>query len=98
LALTKIVKFPEFAIEFKISQVAFRLFNIDIHYYALLIVIGIIVAIILCKISKENFYIKFDSVIEAIILGLIAGVIGARAYFVFFNFQYYARKRYIANI
>lgn len=84
-----VVRFPGLALELEVSKIAFRLFGIDIHYYALFIVTGIILALILCRLSEEKFYIKYDCVIECTILGLVVGIIGARLYYVIFNFEYY---------
>jgi len=88
----RIVKFPEMALEFKVPKVAFQLFNVDIHYYAICIVVGILVALLLAARSEEKFYISFDNVIECTIMGVLAGIIGARIYYVLFNLKMYARK------
>lgn len=86
----RIVKFPEMALEFELPKVAFQIFGVDIHCYAVCIVLGILVALFLCKQSEEKFYISFENVVECTIIGLIAGVIGARIYYVLFNFEQYA--------
>lgn len=84
-----LVKFPAFNLEFKFSQIAFYIFGISIYKYAVCIVMGIIVAIILAKISKEKFGIKFDDLLEVSLYALLMGIIGARIYFVIFKFNYY---------
>ena len=87
-----IVKFPGLNLEFKFSEIAFSLFGINIYKYAVCIVFGIIIALILCKLSKENYEIEYDFVLENIIIAMIFGIIGARLYFVLFNFQYYSEN------
>lgn len=84
-----IVKFPGLNLEFKFSQIAFYLFGIPIYKYAICIVIGIIVALIIARFSKEKFENKFDDFLEIIIYALTFGIIGARLYFVIFNLKYY---------
>lgn len=84
-----IIKFPGLGLDFEVSKVAFSLFGINIYNYAFCIVFGIIFALILCKNSKENYYIKFDALLEIMILALLVGIIGARLYFVIFNLEYY---------
>ena len=92
MGIIRIVKFPGLALEFKVPKVAFQLFGVDIYYYALCIVVGIIVALILCRSNKEKYYINFDCVMECTIMGLIMGIIGARVYYLAFNLKMYARK------
>lgn len=84
-----LVRFPEFNLEFKFSQIAFYMFGIPIYKYAVCIVLGIIVAIILARFSKEKFENKFEDVLEIILYAIIFGLIGARIYFVIFNLKYY---------
>lgn len=87
-----IVKFPGLGIDLEISKIAFSIFGIDIYNYAFCIILGISVALILCKKSKNNYYIKFDAALEILILALIFGIIGARLYFVIFNLEYYLKN------
>lgn len=51
--------------------------------------IGIIFSIVLARISKEKFDLKFDDVLEIFIYSLIGGIIGARIYYCLFNIKYY---------
>lgn len=84
-----LVKFPAFNLELKFSQIAFHLFGIPIYKYAVCVVIGILVALILARISKEKFGNKFEDILELSLYAIIAGIIGARIYFVIFNLKYY---------
>lgn len=87
--MVNIVKFPGLSLDLLIPDVAFTILGVDIKWYAICIVLGIIVALVLCKLSKENFYIKFEQVLENTILALLAGIVGARLYYVIFNFSEY---------
>lgn len=84
------ITFPGLGLNFHVSQIAFNLFGIDIYAYAICIVIGILTALIFCKLSDENYYIKFDCVLETLLFSIIFGIIGARIYYVMFNLEYYA--------
>ena len=84
-----IIKFPGLRIEFNISRVAFEFLEISIYFYAVCIVLGIGVAFILARISKEKFGIKYEKLIEIMVGGIVCGYIGARLYYVVFNFNYY---------
>ena len=72
-----LVKFPGLNMEFDVPRIAFELFNINIYYYAVCIVLGIVVALLLCKFSKEKFNIEFDKVFEIMFWALIIGFIVA---------------------
>jgi phosphatidylglycerol:prolipoprotein diacylglycerol transferase len=86
------VYFPGFDLELLIPQTAFNIFGIEVRWYAICIVFGIVLALILCKKSSENFYITFDIVLENTLLALIIGVIGARLYYIIFNLSYYLKN------
>lgn len=84
-----LVKFPGLGIEFNVPKIAFELFGVEIYFYAIFIVLGIIIALILCRISKEMFGIEYETVIETMIGAIIFGYIGARLYYVIFNLNKY---------
>lgn len=86
------VEFPGIGLEFNVPKIAFNLFGIDIYFYSICIVLGIIVALVFSRISKEKFGIKYDFLIECILGIIILGVIGARIYYVLFNLENYIRK------
>lgn len=84
-----LVKFPGLNINLKVPQIAFSVFGIEVYMYAICIVTGIIVAAILCNISKEKFENKFENILDIGIFSLFFGIIGARIYFIIFNLEYY---------
>lgn len=86
-----IVKFPGLNLEFEFSKIAFSIFGISVYKYAICIVVGIVVALILCKLAKEKFDVEYSFVLENTILAIIFGTIGARLYFVLFNLEYYSK-------
>ena len=55
-----VVKFPGLGITLDVPQIAFSIFGVNVRWYAVCIVLGIVVALVLSKISKEKFYIDFD--------------------------------------
>lgn len=52
------IYFPGFNLSFSIHSIAFKLFGVPIYFYAICIVLGIIVAIGLSYMSKEKFEIR----------------------------------------
>ncbi len=84
-----VVKFPGFNLILNVPQFAFEIAGIKIYNYAICIVLGIIVALMLCRLNKTKYEIEFDEVLEYMIYALIMGIIGARIYYILFNLEYY---------
>lgn len=87
-----VVTFPGLNLSFEVSKVAFSLFGISIYKYAVCIVLGIVLALILCKLAKQKYDIKYNEVLVCTVLGIIFGTIGARLYYVIFNLDYYSQN------
>ena len=83
------VVFPGLGLNLFINRVATSIFGINIYWYAICIVTGILLAITLCFFSKEKFGIKFEDIIDIAIVIIFFGIIGARMYYVVFNLEYY---------
>ena len=83
-----IVEFPGLNLKFEVSEIAFSIMGIEIYKYACCIVFGIVISLILCKLNNKNFDIK----LENMIIGIIFGIIGARIYYILFNYQYYIQN------
>lgn len=83
------VTFPELNLNFEFSKIAFTVFGISVYKYAVCIILGIIVALIICKLNKEKFNIDYDFILENTVVGIFFGAIGARLYYVMFNIEYY---------
>lgn len=67
----------------------FNLLGIEVHYYSLCILLGIVCAyIIIMKEAKKNKY-KEDTISDLIFYGIIFGLLGARIHYVLFNLDYY---------
>jgi len=77
------LSFPGLGIgEFTVNKIIFSIGKLSVRWYALMIVLGIITAYFYaCKMSKKNG-ITSDDITDATLYSVIAGVIGARAYFV----------------
>jgi len=70
---------------------SFNILGINITYYALCILLGVIVAyFIITKLSKKH-NIKSRYMDDIIFYGLLSGIIGARLYYVLFNLDYYLK-------
>ncbi len=71
------------------NRVAFTIFNINIYWYSLCILFGVIVAYFLITKEARKHNINKEVISDLIFYTLIIGIIGARFYYVIFNLNYY---------
>ena len=74
------------------SRVAFKIFNINIYWYSICILIGVILAYILITKESKKHNIDNDIISDLIFYTLIVGILGARIYYVIFNLDYYMQN------
>ena len=67
----------------------FKIGNFGVRWYSLLILIGVIVGIILVEKEGKKFNISKDFLFNMAFWTIIVGIIGARLYYVIFNFKLY---------
>ena len=72
------------------NPVAFEIFGIGIKWYSIFILAGIIIAWIFIQGDAKRFKIEKDFITNLIFWTIIFGIIGARAYYVIFNWSYYS--------
>ena len=85
----KNICFPTINLNLKINKIAFKIGNIAIYNYAVIIVLAIIAAFIFLYKNKDKFKIDFDFTYYTAIWCVIFGIIGARVYYILFNLKYY---------
>ena len=73
------------------NRVAFSIFGIDVMWYGILIAIGMMLAIVIS--SREAKRVGFDenSVVDLSIFLLPLSIVGARLYYVIFNWDLYSQ-------
>jgi phosphatidylglycerol---prolipoprotein diacylglyceryl transferase len=72
------------------DPVAFQILSLDIRWYSLAYIVGIVIGWLLCKkifIKDSKINEKFDDYITYIIIGIIVG--GRLGYIAFYNLSYY---------
>ncbi len=85
---------PSTLCEFEIGGMEF-----SIKLYGLLIAIGYLLALVVATKLATKKGLDVDALYDAIIFGTVGGIIGARAYYVAFNWDYYsANPSHIMNI
>lgn len=87
--MTDTISFPKLGLEFDISRVAFQIGDTSIYWYAVIIAGGFLLALLfMYKVAKE-FGVDMDRGTDVIFIAVILGIIGARAYFVIFQWEMY---------
>ena len=71
------------------DRVAFTVFGIDIMWYGLLIGIGMVAAVVLSYRRAPKHGLNSERVLDVVLWSIPAGVIGARLYYVLFQWDYY---------
>ena len=74
------------------DPVMFSILGIDIQWYSVLILIGIIIGVILLEREAKKFNYPKDLIFNMAFWAIIIGIIGARLYYVIFNFSYYSNN------
>ena len=81
---------------FTVSRQAITVFGFSIHFYGIIIVLGIYLAILLSEKREEKMGFPKETVLSIALRALPAAVIGARIYYVLFNFDEY--KSHLVSI
>ncbi len=78
------VTFPHLGLEFDLNTTAFSFGDFSVAWYGVIIGCGFLLAIAYALGSCKKMNINADHLLDAIIVGVVAGVIGARLYYVIF--------------
>lgn len=79
------VEFPKLGINIPVDKVAFRLGGFEIYWYGLLIGLALGIGVYLAIRSAKKHNISRDLIIDVVLYGMIAAVIGARLYYIVFS-------------
>lgn len=74
------------------DRVAFTVFGIDVMWYGILMATGMILGTYLALKEAERVGISEDDVLNLAIFSIPAGVLGARLYYVIFNWGFYSQN------
>lgn len=78
------VEFPKLGLSFTVKEDAFLIGNFAIKWYGVLIGLGFVLAILYAFHYAKKMKLDEDSLLDVIIFGMIAGIIGARLFYVVF--------------
>ena len=71
------------------NPVAFNIFGISVRWYGIFIGTGMALAIILANYTCKYRDVNYDSLLDVVLISLPIGIIGARLYYVAFEFNNY---------
>ena len=74
------------------NPVAFTIFNYDIKWYSVFILLGILISYLLISHESKKFDISKDFITNLLFWTIIMGIIGARLYFCIFHWNYYSQN------
>lgn len=92
------VEFPGLGLEFHLERIAFSIGSFEVAWYAILIMLGFVLAALYALKSIRRFDLNKDKFMDVIILGLFLGIIGARVYYVIFHLESYQTFFDVINI
>ena len=84
-----IVTFPGLNLTMQINRVAFSILNIEIYWYAVIMVSAMIIAITIFKIRDGLYEISFNEIINLLLFLIPISLLSARVYYVLFNLDYF---------
>ena len=87
--MTDVISFPGLGLQFEVNRVAFSIGSIDIYWYAILIATGFMLALVFCFKNFPKFGVDPDRAIDVVFFAMIFGIIGARLYYVAFQWDMY---------
>ncbi|MGL5311889.1 MAG: prolipoprotein diacylglyceryl transferase [Peptostreptococcaceae bacterium] len=74
------------------DRVAFSIFGIDVMWYGVLMATGMILGTVIALKEAKRVGIKEDDVLDLAIFAIPIGLLGARLYYVIFNWGYYSQN------
>lgn len=86
------VSFPGLGIELDINRVAFTIFGVEIYWYAICITTGVVLALLYANFNAKRFDCDMDKVLNCFIVGMITAILGARLYYVAFEWDYFSKN------
>lgn len=86
------ISFPYLGLDFMVNKVAFSIFGIDIAWYAVIITFGIIIAMIVSYRNAKKRGLNIDMFMDVFFYMILFGIVGARIYYVIFNFDLYSNN------
>lgn len=86
------INFEGLNLSLNINNVLLDINGFKIYWYAFIIIVGIIIALLLCKKDDGKYNIKFEDLLMLMLFMFPISIICARFYFVLFKLDYYIQN------
>ena len=83
------ITFPLLNLKLEMSRTAFSIGNVDLYWYAILMMSAFAIALVIFKIKDGMFNIKFLDIFDLSLYVTPISIISARIYYILFNLKYY---------
>lgn len=83
------IAFPKLGLTFAVDRIAFTVLGKHIYWYGLLIGLGVLLAVLYVTRRIERFGLTNDNLYDILIWALPSAIVGARLYYVLFEWSYY---------
>lgn len=74
------------------DPVAFRIFGIEIMWYGVLISLGVLLGVLVALKECRRTGFKEDNLLDFLLMAIPSAIVGARAYYVIFSWNYYSQN------
>ncbi|MCL2087164.1 MAG: prolipoprotein diacylglyceryl transferase [Oscillospiraceae bacterium] len=93
------ISFPNlFGGEVNVDRVAFSIFGLNIYWYGLLITTGMVCAFLYVLRRVKSFGLESNKFFDVVFVGGIAGIIGARLFYVLFSDKHFTLREAVFGI
>lgn len=89
----KTITFPGLHFMIHISPVAFRIGNISVYWYAIIMVVAMLIAIYGSYQRMKKDRVTFDTILDLLLWLLPISLIGARLFYILFAFEKFETNR-----
>lgn len=74
------------------DPVAFRIFGIEVMWYGVLISLGVLLGVFFALRECKRIGFKEDNLLDFLLIAIPTAIVGARAYYVIFSWDYYSQN------
>ena len=89
--MENVITFPALGISVTVNRVAFNVFGKDIYWYGVIIALGFTLAVLYCSLRIRRFGFNNDLLFDALVAALPSAIVGARLYYVIWEWGYYSK-------
>ncbi|MGL4345480.1 MAG: prolipoprotein diacylglyceryl transferase [Cellulosilyticaceae bacterium] len=83
------IYFPYLNLSFNIESVAFTVFGMPIYWYGIILTTGILLGLLMAMYIAKKERMNPDYILDFLLVDIVFALVGARLYFVIFNWSYY---------